>query len=126
MKIKKFSVIKRLLSYSKPYLGYLVFALISAIISVSMTLFAPVLIGDAIDFIIGKNNVNFSKILHFVVTLAVVIIIGAFFQWIMTLCTNKIAYKTVRDIRISAFKKLNKVPLKYVDRHSYGDIISTV
>ena len=122
----KKNVVKRILSYTKPYVGYLVFALISAVISVALTLLAPVLIGDAIDYIVGKGNVNFAVILKFIAALGVTIVFAALFQWLMSIFTNKITYKTVRDIRAETFDKINKLPLKYIDSHSHGDIISRV
>ena len=122
----KNNVLKRLLYFIKPYIKYLIFTLICAIISVSLTLLAPVLIGNAIDYIVGKGNVNFPIILKFLIILAATIVFGAVFQWLMSLCTNKITYNTVKDIRTAAFDKLNKVPLKYIDGNSHGDIISRV
>ena len=122
----KKNVLKRLLYFIKPYIKYLIFTLICAIISVSLTLLAPVLIGNAIDYIVGKGNVNFPIILKFLIILAATIVFGAVFQWLMSLCTNKITYNTVKDIRTAAFDKLNKVPLKYIDGNSHGDIISRV
>ena len=122
----KKNVLKRLLYFIKPYIKYLIFTLICAIISVSLTLLAPVLIGNAIDYIVGKGNVNFPIILKFLIILGATIVFGAVFQWLMSLCTNKITYNTVKDIRTAAFDKLNKVPLKFIDGNSHGDIISRV
>lgn len=122
----RFDVVKRILSYVRPYIGYLILALLSALVSVAMTLWAPVLIGDAIDFIIGISNVDFNGILRIVTILAGVVLIGALFQWLMSLCTNVVTYRTVRDIRIAVFAKLESVPLRYIDKNAHGDIISRV
>ena len=119
-------LLKRLLIYIKPYKFYLIISLLSALLSVIITLLNPILIGKAIDCIIGVNNVNFTRILKITLVLASSIIIGSLFQLIMTRCTNKITYNTVKDIRVDAFNKLNSIPLKYIDSHSHGDIISRV
>ncbi|MDS0526449.1 ABC transporter ATP-binding protein/permease [Clostridium sp. SHJSY1] len=122
----KSSVLKRLLSYIRPYMKYLIIALLSAIISVFVTLLSPILIGKAIDYMIGLGNVDFHGILKIILILATSIIIGSLFQLILTRCTNIITYNTVKDIRIQAFNKLNSVPLKYIDKNAHGDLISRV
>ena len=120
----KNGIIKRLLAFTKPYLKFFAVALISAIISVSLTLFAPVLIGKIIDLIIGKNDVNFKEILRLLLPLSAVILGSALFQWIMTLCTNVIAHSSVKDLRTSVLLKLDSSPLSYIDKNAHGDIIS--
>lgn len=122
----KKQVLKRLLQYTKPYSRFIVGALISAIISISLTLYGPILIGKAIDHIIGAGNVNHPAMIKILVLLACTIVISALFQWIMAYCTNKVTYKTVRDVRIQAYHKINTLPLKYIDGHSHGDIISRI
>lgn len=114
----------RLVSYIRPYKFYLMFATISAIISVVFTLLAPVLIGEAIDSIIGKDSVFTNKILTILTYLAMSIVISGVFQWLMTFCTNKITYGVVNDLRRIVFDKLNTVPLTYIDKTSHGDMIS--
>lgn len=121
-----FTVLAKLLKYTKPYTFYLVFTIISAIVSAIATLYAPVLIGEAVDFIIDINNVNFEKILPIIIKLAVVVIVGAGFQWFMGYCTNILTQRTVRDLRTDAFNKLQRVPLKYIDSTPHGDIIGRV
>jgi ATP-binding cassette subfamily B multidrug efflux pump len=116
----------RLLSFTKPYRFYLIGALISALISVALSLLAPVLIGDAIDYIIGPSKVNFEKILKILIYLASAILISSLFQWLMTFCTNEITFFTVKDLRNATFAKLNRVPLKYIDSNSHGDIMNSV
>ena len=120
------SVLIKLLSYTKPYTFYLVFTIISAIISAVATLYAPVLIGNAVDLIIGVDNVDFDKMLPIIIQLAVVVLIGAGFQWFMGYCTNILTQRTVRDLRTDAFNKLQRVPLKYIDSTPHGDIIGRV
>lgn len=120
-----FTVLAKLLKYTKPYTFYLVFTIVSAVISAIATLYAPVLIGQAVDFIIDINNVNFEKILPIIIKLAVVVIVGAGFQWFMG-CTNILTQRTVRDLRTDAFNKLQRVPLKYIDSTPHGDIIGRV
>lgn len=119
-------VIKRILSYSKPYTGFLIAAFFSAIISVGSSLFTPVLIGKSIDHIIGKGQVDFVSILPILVMLLFTVICSAITQWCMTWCTNRLTHQTVRDIRKEVFGKINGVPLKYIDSHSHGDMISRV
>lgn len=120
------SVLIKLLSYTKPYTFYLVFTIISAVISAVATLYAPVLIGNAVDLIIGVDNVDFEKMLPIIIQLAIVVLIGAGFQWFMGYCTNILTQRTVRDLRTDAFNKLQRVPLKYIDSTPHGDIIGRV
>lgn len=121
-----FTVLAKLLKYTKPYTFYLVFTIVSAVISAIATLYAPVLIGQAVDFIIDINNVDFEKILPIIIKLAIVVIVGAGFQWFMGYCTNILTQRTVRDLRTDAFNKLQRVPLKYIDSTPHGDIIGRV
>ncbi|MDF2567936.1 MAG: transporter ATP-binding protein [Oscillospiraceae bacterium] len=120
------SVLRRILQYTKPYRLYLIFALISAIISVSLTLYAPVLIGDGIDLIVGKNDVDFKNLFVILTILGGTILLSALFQWLMSLCMNTITHRTIRDIRISIFNKISDMPLKYIDANSHGDLMSRV
>ena len=119
-------VIKRLLGFLKPYGGYLIAALVSAVLNVTLTLLAPVLIGDGVDRIIGKGQVDFKGLAPILLWLGFAILFAALFQWIMTLCTNIVTHRTVRDLRIAVFHKLNRVPLKTIDSNSHGDLISRV
>ncbi|MBC5646839.1 ABC transporter ATP-binding protein [Christensenella tenuis] len=120
------SVIKRLIGFLKPYRGYLVFALVSAVISVAMSLWAPILIGSAVDLIVGPGNVDFPGVLSILAKIGTAIGLSALFQWLMTRCTNHVTYYAVRDLRVNLFEKLKTVPLKYVDSHAHGDLISRV
>lgn len=122
--MKNNSILKKILSFTKPYLGYLVLTMIFAVISVGLTLYAPILTGDAIDNIVEEKNVDFSAISVILIKFAVVVGITAVAQWLMNLCTNKLTFYTVRDIRVKAFDRLQKVPLSYIDSQGQGDIIS--
>lgn len=119
-------VLKRLFGYLKPYAAFLVFALISAVVNVAMTLWAPVLIGQAVDLIVGTGNVAFAKILPILAALGVAIGLAVLFQWLMTLCTNQATYRTVRDLRVDVFNKLTEVPFRAIDGRPHGDLISRV
>lgn len=123
---EKKPVLKRMLSYTKPYLAYIIISFTAAVISVAMTLYAPVLVGRGVDFIIGKDNVDFDALLPVVIRLCCVVLLSAFFTWVMTVCTNKISYHTVNDLRREVYAKINTLPLKYIDGSSRGDIISRV
>ena len=122
----KYSILKRLLRYTRPYLRFFVFALVSALISVSLTLYGPILIGNAVDYIVGKENVNQFGMLPTLLLLAGTIAVSALFQWILAYCTNRLAYQTVRDLRVEAYEKINTLPLSYIDRQPHGDIISRI
>lgn len=95
-------------------------------ITVGFTLYEPILIGDAVDFIVGKGQVDFGKILQILVKLAVIIGVTSVAQWLMNLCNNQITYRVVKDVRMNAFEHLQKLPLKYVDSHPYGETISRI
>lgn len=99
-----------------------VFALISAI----LTLYAPILIGDGVDLILAEGKVDFAGIFHILKSLAVILVITSIAQWLMNLCNNTITYRVVKDVRKRAFSNLQKLPLKYIDSHQYGDTISRV
>lgn len=124
--MKNKSVVSKILKKIKPYYGYLLLALLSAVISVSLTLYIPVLTGQAVDNIIDAGEVNFENILQILIYIAVGIVGVTVFQWIMNYFTNIISYKTVRDLRREIFDKFNSVPLSYIDSHPHGDLISRV
>ena len=119
-------IVKKLFKYIRPYKRYLITALILSVVTVAFTLLAPILMGNGIDLIISKGNVNFQKLKRIIVLIILVIAITAIAQWLMNLCTNKLTYNTVRDIRLDAFAKLEKVPVSYVDNSSQGDLISRI
>lgn len=119
-------IVKKLFKYIRPYKRYLITALILSVVTVAFTLLAPILMGNGIDLIVSKGNVNFQKLKRIIVLIILVIAITAIAQWLMNLCTNKLTYNTVRDIRLDAFAKLEKVPVSYVDNSSQGDLISRI
>lgn len=119
-------IIKKLFKYIKPYKHYLFFALILSIVTVAFTLLAPILMGNGIDLIISKGNVDFAGLKRIILKIIAVILVTAIAQWLMNLCTNKLTFYTVRDIRLDAFAKLEKVPISYVDNSSQGDLISRI
>ena len=123
---KHHGTIKRVGKLLLPYLHYLILSLVFAVITVGFTLYAPILIGDAVDFIVGKGQVDFGKILQILVKLAVIIGVTSVAQWLMNLCNNQITYRVVKDVRMNAFEHLQKLPLKYVDSHPYGETISRI
>lgn len=120
------STVSKILKKIRPYIGYLILALISAVISVSLTLYIPVLTGRAIDNIIDKGNVNFENVILILGYIGIGIVGVTVFQWLMNYFTNIISYRTVRDLRREVFAKFNTVPLSYIDTHSHGDLISRV
>lgn len=118
--------LKKLLAYAKPYRALLVLAMLFALISVAATLYAPILIGKGVDVIVTKGDVDFDRLVPIIIALLVLVAVTAISQWLMTLCTNKVTFNVVRDLRNAAFKKLEKLPLSYIDSHPHGDIISRV
>lgn len=118
--------LKRIMLYTKKYRVYLILSLLSYVVGIGFTLVAPVLVGKSIDLILGEGQVDFLGIYKILITLSVMIIVGSFFQWIAYVCTNKLTYKTVRDIRLDIFEKINRVPLKYIDSIPHGDLISRI
>lgn len=118
--------LKRIMLYTKKYRVYLILSLLSYVVGIGLTLVAPVLVGKSIDLILGEGQVDFLGIYKILITLSVMIIVGSFFQWIAYVCTNKLTYKTVRDIRSDIFEKINRVPLKYIDSIPHGDLISRI
>lgn len=123
---KRTDLFKRILTFAKPYWLYLAGAVVSALLSVSMVLYAPILIGQGIDQIVAPGKVAFDQLLPILGELIAVALLGALFQWLMTLCTNMVTYKTVRDLRVCVFNKLEEIPLSKIDSHSHGDIISRI
>lgn len=118
--------LKRVIAYIDKYKYLLFLSMILALVSVALTLYAPILVGEAIDNIISKDNVDFATIIIILIKLAVVIAVTALLQWMMNVCNNKIAYNVSRDLRQRAFNKIQRLPSSYLDTHSNGDIVSRV
>ncbi|MBQ1431770.1 MAG: ABC transporter ATP-binding protein [Ruminococcus sp.] len=112
--------------YASPYVPMFILSMVFAVITVATTLYAPILIGRAVDVMIGKDNVDLDKLTPIVIELVVVVAVTALSQWLMSLLTNKITFNVVRDIRNDAFCKLDRLPLSHIDSHPHGDIISRI
>ena len=115
-------VLKRIKKYS----GFLILSILMAAVTVASTLYVPILVGRGIDHIVGPGNVDFAGIAKVLTTIGIVVAITALSQWIMNICNNKITYHVTRDIRDEAIEKIEHLPLKYIDGHSYGEIVSRV
>ena len=117
---------KKVMRLIRPYLHYVVLSFVFALISALLTLYAPILIGQGVDLVVGEKQVDFSGVFQILKYLAVIIGITSAAQWLMNLCNNTITYRVVKDVRKKAFTQLQKLPLKYIDSHQYGDTISRV
>ena len=118
--------IKKVLSYIGKYKLLLPISMLFALITVALTLYVPILIGDAIDMIIGAGQVNFDGIRPLLIEAAILIGITALSQWLMSTINNRIAYHVARDIRNDAFSHIEMLPLSYIDSHSRGDTVNRV
>ncbi|MCC8135173.1 MAG: ABC transporter ATP-binding protein/permease [Ruminococcus sp.] len=118
--------LKRVFSYARPYMAFFVLTVIFAAVGVALSLAVPIYIGRAVDFCVGKDNVDFSSLGRIAVILAAIVVSSTIFQWLMSLCTNKLAFLTVRDLRSDVFAKLERVPLKYIDGNTKGELTSRV
>lgn len=121
-----FAAIKKLLKYARPYVPVIILALVLSALQIAATLLAPVVIGKTVDYIIAQNNVDFGVILKNAGILAGLIACVLVFQYLASLCINFASFRTIRDLRSSAYAKLNDVPLSYVDSNSHGDLMSRV
>lgn len=108
------------------YRIFLVFSVLLASVSVALTLYIPKLTGNAVDYIVAKENVNFPGVFQVMLQIGACTLITALAQWLMNVCNNKMTYQVVRDIRNEAFRKIEILPLKYIDSHSSGDMVSRV
>lgn len=125
-KNKQKDTLLKVLRYIKKYWIYLGISVIMATLTVILTLYLPILTGRTIDLIIAEGFVDFAGIMEILLQMAVIIGLTAVVQWIMNVCNNKMTYGIVRDIREEAFKKIEILPLKYIDAHSYGEVVSRV
>ena len=122
--MKRKSTLKRVLCYIEGYRLYLLASILLAVLTVALTLYAPILTGDAIDYMMGKGAVDFAALLKLLTKLGVIIGSTSVFQWLMNLCNNYITYKVVMDVRTEAFDHMQDLPLSYIDSHPQGDIVS--
>lgn len=125
-KKKNKGTLKKVFSYIGKYKYFLILSMFFAAVTVALTLYAPILVGKAIDCIIGKGDVDFVNMKSILIKIAVIVVSTAFIQWLMNVCNNKITYNVSRDLRKKAFEKIEILPFSYIDTHSKGDIVSRV
>lgn len=116
----------RIISYVKPYMGFVILSLVLAVLSVALTLLIPIFIGNGVDLIVSKGHVDFAGLLRIIRRIVICIAVTAAAQWTMNHINNKITYLIVRDLRKEAFHKIHSLPLSYIDAHPTGDLISRV
>ncbi len=124
--MKKSSTIIRVLKYISRYKFYMILSILLALITVAGQLYIPILQGDAIDKIIDAGNVDFVGIIRIIKIILITMGVVALLQWVMNICNNKITYSVIKDIRKEAFEKLQNLPVKYVDSHPTGEVVSKV
>jgi ATP-binding cassette subfamily B protein len=125
-KVNQAETLKKVLQYIRKYRFLVALSLILAAVTVGLTLYIPILTGDAVDLLLGKGAVDFQGIFSIMVKIIASMAVTAVAQWVMNTCNNHITYHVVKDIRENAFHKLEQLPLKYLDAHAYGDIVSRV
>ena len=124
--MKQKETLRRVMTYLRPYGALLVLSLILAVVTVALTLYIPILTGDAVDCLVEQGAVDFAALAPILMQIAVVAALTALSQWIMGLCNNRLTLCTVRDIRAEAFRKLQNLPTRYFDSHSNGDTVSRI
>ncbi len=124
MNDKQKATLGKVLHYIRRYWVILGLSIVLAAVTVAGTLYIPILTGRAVDFIVGKGAVDFAGVLGVLELIGAIIIVTAAAQWVMNACNNKITYNVIRDIRKEAFERLEHLPLKYIDSHSYGEVVS--
>ena len=123
---KNRQTLRRILRYIRPYWPLVILSLLLSALTVGLTLYVPILTGRGVDYIIGKDQVNFTGLLAVITGILISVAVTAVAQWIMNHINNKITYRVVRDLRVQAFDHLEELPLSYVDRHASGDLISRI
>lgn len=121
---KQTQTIIKILKYIRRYWGFLGISILLSAVTVVCSLYLPLLTGDALDLIIAKGVVDFAGIIQILQKMALMVVLTAFAQWIMNVCNNKITYNVIRDVRKEAFAKLEHLPLKYLDAHAHGEVVS--
>lgn len=124
MAVKRKSVLKRVLKQLGPYKFYIVLSLLFALVAVAGTLATPIFFGQIINLIVSKGNVDFASIFEKFIIIAACIALTGVSQWVMNVINNRITYSVVRDVRKEAFLHIQSLPLKFIDGHAYGDIVS--
>lgn len=125
-KTSQADTLKEVMHHLGKYRIFLVFSVLLAAVSVALTLYIPKLTGNAVDYIVSKGNVDFPGVFRVMLQIGICTLITALAQWLMNVCNNKMTYQVVRDIRNEAFRKIEILPLKYIDGHPYGDVVSRV
>lgn len=120
------TTLKKVLKYIERYKWYLILSLLFAVVTVAATLYIPVLTGDAIDYIIDKGRVDFPAVFEIIIKITIIMAAAALAQWMMNVCNNKITYEVIQDIRREAFARIEILPLKFIDGHSHGELVSRV
>ena len=118
--------VKKVLRYIGAYRYWMAASILLAAVTVALSLYIPILVGRAIDHIIAKGMVDFEGILRILIQIGITALVTAVLQWFMNTINNKVTYQVVRDVRNQAFEKIQILPLKYLDAHSYGEIVSRV
>ena len=118
--------LRRVLAYIRPYGWLVAFSLLLAAFTVALTLYFPILVGDAVDHVVAPGQVDFSAIAKLAVRMAAVVGLTALAQWLLSICNNRIAYGTVQRLRDTAFAHIEHLPLRYLDAHSHGELVSRV
>lgn len=118
--------IRKVLHYIRRYWFMVALSLLLAVAVVVLTLYVPILTGDAVDLLLGRGLVDMESIFTIMIKIGIAVLVTAVAQWVMNTCNNYITYHVVRDIREDAFRKLEKLPLQYLDSHAYGDVVSRV
>ena len=122
----RMATIRRVLRYLRRYWPLMALSLALAAVTVALTLYVPVLTGDAVDQIVGPGQVGFAAVGRIALTIGVLVGVTALAQWIMSVCNNRVTYCVVRDIRRDAFRRINELPLSYIDSHAHGELVSRV
>ena len=125
-KVNQGATLKKVFERLGKYRIFLIFSILLATVSVALTLYIPKLTGHAVDFIVSRGNVDFPGVLRVMVQIGICTLVTALAQWLMNVCNNKMTYQIVRDIRNEAFHKIETLPLKYIDGHAYGEVVSRV
>lgn len=125
-KASQADTLKEVMHHLGKYRIFLLFSVLLAAVSVALTLYIPKLTGNAVDYIVSKGNVDFPGVFRVMLQIGICTLTTALAQWLMNVCNNKMTYQVVRDIRNEAFRKIEILPLKYIDGHPYGDVVSRV
>ncbi len=118
------ATLRRVLGHIRPYSFYVICSLVVAAVSVAAQLYIPILCGNAIDYMLGKGNVQMAAIMKIILQILIIAVIAAFAQWLLSVCNNRITFSVSRDLRNSALRKIQSLPLSYLDSHPSGDIVS--